>query len=226
MLSGCSFTDPQWQSNMPWSVQYSKKYPSYIVAKAGMGIKGICTETLYNLKDNLQIEKLILMLPTLWRMDIEVDEETYLCNAMVDRVWSENGDFRIDQTAKRKWLTSGGLNYIKTTEQGKLFDTLYRHQGFLVLLKEQIRALTTLLEYCRANSIQYYITAIQDPMEQLDGLDYVRHDIETLLQEAEYDTWLRFDDKFIDKFLQLNHLRHPNTQEHEIICKYVSELTS
>jgi hypothetical protein len=50
LLAGCSFTDPLWQEAVPWSVFYGKKYPSYIVAKAGMGIKGICTETLYYLE--------------------------------------------------------------------------------------------------------------------------------------------------------------------------------
>jgi hypothetical protein len=49
LLSGCSFTDPYWQKAVLWSVEFSKTTLSYIVAKAGMGIKGIATETMYYL---------------------------------------------------------------------------------------------------------------------------------------------------------------------------------
>ena len=88
LLVGCSFTDPTWQSAIPWSVEYAKKHPSYIVAKAGMGIKGICTEAMYYIKD-IEISKMIIILPTLWRMDIEVDEDTYLSNGMVDLLYAD-----------------------------------------------------------------------------------------------------------------------------------------
>ena len=47
LLVGCSFTDPTWQDAILWSVEYAKTHPSYIAAKAGMGIKGICTEAMY-----------------------------------------------------------------------------------------------------------------------------------------------------------------------------------
>jgi hypothetical protein len=88
LLIGCSFTDPMWQSAIPWSVEYAKTHPSYIVAKAAMGIKGICTEAMYYIKD-IEISKIIIILPTLWRIDIEVDEETYLCNSMVDLLYAD-----------------------------------------------------------------------------------------------------------------------------------------
>jgi len=79
LLVGCSFTDPAWQSVVPWSIEYAKTHPSYIVAKAGMGIKGICTEALCYLK-SIDVGKVIVVLPTLWRMDIEIDVGTHLCN--------------------------------------------------------------------------------------------------------------------------------------------------
>jgi hypothetical protein len=225
LLAGCSFTDPKWQTVTPWSVQYSQKQPSYIVAKAGMGIRGICTEALYYLKELADVTKVILVLPpSLWRMDIEVDHETYLCNAMVDNLYAENGVWKIQTTANRKWIVSGGLHYDKKTEYGKIFEMLYKHQGFLVVLKEHVRALRTLIDYCKSNNISYHITAGRDPMDQLQGLEYVQDQIECLLEEAEYNTWFKFDNKFIDKFLE--HDRHPDTKEHEILCKYIFELTN
>lgn len=224
MLSGCSFTDPRWQPMIPWSVQYSQQHPSYIVAQCGMSIYGICTEALYHLKTLTDIDKLILILPDLWRMDIEVDEETYLCNAIVDRLWAENGNYKIEIPGKRKWITSGGLHFDRKNERGRIFEVLYKHKGFLVLLKEQIRALKALIDYCKFNNISYYISAIQDPMDQLQGLDYIRDQIENLLQEAEYDNWFKFDDKFIDKFL--GHSNHPKTHEHKILCDHILKLTN
>ena len=217
-IAGCSFTDPTWQKDIPWSIEYSRHNLSYIVAKAGMGIKGICTESLYHLKTLSGIKKLIIILPTLWRMDIEVDEETYLCNCMVDILVS-NGTWQIKTPAKRKWLTSGGLNYDKSDEQAKIFDFLYRHQGFLVLAKEHFRALTMLIEYCKIHNIDYHISAIKDPLDQLQGLDYIREEIVQLLEEVEYSNWFRFDGKFIDQYLK--HDNHPTTQEHQDLCKHI-----
>ena len=120
LLLGCSFTDPLWQDATPWSVEYSKTHPSYIVAKAGMGIKGICTEGLNYLQQLPNIKKVIVLLPTLWRMDIEMDTETYLCNSMVDLLESSGGQWSIKIPAHRKWITSGGLHYDKNTEQAKI----------------------------------------------------------------------------------------------------------
>ncbi len=57
LLVGCSFTDPTWQSAIPWSVQYSSLDPCYISAKAGMGIKGICIEALYRLLELPDVKK-------------------------------------------------------------------------------------------------------------------------------------------------------------------------
>ena len=220
LLVGCSFTDPLWQKEIPWSIEYSQVYKSYIVAKVGMGIKGICTEALYYIKELPDISKVIIILPTLWRMDIEVDEETYLCNAMVDLLFDKS----IIKSAHRKWITSGGLNYDKDTEQGKIFSALYKHQGFLVLLKEHVRALKMLIDYCKSNNIEYYISSIKDPLDQFDGLNYIRDELTQLLDEVEYKLWFRFENKFIDKFLK--HSRHPSTQEHKIICKYILSETS
>lgn len=217
-IAGCSFTDPTWQKDIPWSIEYSRKNLSYIVAKAGMGIKGICTESLYYLKTLSGIKKLIIILPTLWRMDIEVDEETYLCNCMVDMLVS-NGTWQIKTPAKRKWLTSAGLNYDNSEEQAKIFDFLYRHQGFLVLAKEHFRALTMLIEYCKIHNIDYHISVIKDPLDQLQGLDYIREEIIQLLEEVEYSNWFKFDGKFIDQYLK--HDNHPTTQEHRDLCKHI-----
>lgn len=220
LLVGCSFTDPLWQKEIPWSIEYSQVYKSYIVAKAGMGIKGICTEALYYIKDLPDISKVIIILPTLWRMDIEVDEETYLCNTMVDLLSGSE----ISIPAYRKWITAGSLNYDPTTEQGKIFSALYKHQGFLVLLKEHLRALKLLMDYCKSKNIEYHISAIKDPLDQLDGLEYIKDRIIQLLEEVEYHLWFRFDGEFIDKML--NHTFHPTTQEHKIICKYILSETS
>jgi hypothetical protein len=200
LLIGCSFTDPSWQTAIPWSVEYSKTQPTYIVAKAGMGIKGIVTESLCYLGQLPNISTLIIVLPTLWRLDIEVDQETYLCNAMVDLLHSDS-NWHIVNAAKRKWIISGGLWCRRNTEQAQLFDLLYKHQGFLVIAKEHFTALKALLNYCKQCKIQYYISAIQDPMDQLTGLDYIKDDIVTLLDDVEYKNWFRFDNKFIDIIL-------------------------
>ena len=127
LLVGCSFTDFRWQKEIPWSIEYSKTYPSYIVAHAGMGIKGICTEAMYYLSGLSNISKVIIILPTIWRMEIEMDRETYLCNGIVDLVYHHN-DYSIVQQANRKWILSGGLHYDKKQEHGKIFEMLYKHQ--------------------------------------------------------------------------------------------------
>ena len=217
LLVGCSFTDPTWQSDIPWSILYSKVNPSYIVAKAGMGINGICTEAMYYI-ENLNISNMVIVLPTLWRMDIEVDEETYLCNAMVELAYADD-NYNVVEPAKRKWIISGGLHYPKDTEFSKIFDFLYKHQGFLVILKEHIRALTRLLNYCKMHNIEYKITAIQDPLEQLVGLDYIRENVIKLLNSVEYNNWIRFNGEFINKFL--GHEKHPTTEEHVELCKHI-----
>jgi hypothetical protein len=222
LLIGCSFTDPVWQKTIPWSVEYSKTHPSFIVAKAGMGIKGICTEAMYYLECLQQVDNIVMILPTLWRIDIEVDQETYLSNALVDlldcnQVWS------IAQKADRKWLVSGGLHYDRTSEQAHLFDFLYKHQGFLVIIKEQFRALKTLQNYCQQRKIKYYITSIQDPMDQLDGLDYIRNEVVNLLEDVDYKNWFKFNNLYIDKFL--GHKQHPTTAEHQLLCKHILDIT-
>jgi hypothetical protein len=221
LLVGCSFTDPQWQTTTPWSVEYAKTHPSYIVAKAGMGIRGICTEALYFLKKLPEIEKVIIVLPTLWRMDIEVDQETYLCNAMVDLLYGDNAMI-VAEKAVRKWITAGGTHFDKNTEHGKLFDSLYKHQGFLVMAKEHLRSLQMLINYCTMYNIKYNISAIQDPLDQLTGLEYIKADILELLKDVDYSNWFRFDNKFIDKFLK--HNQHPSTEEHKILCDYILKL--
>lgn len=219
LLVGCSFTDPMWQSAVPWSVEYAKTHPSYIVAKAAMGIKGICTETLYYIK-NIEVSKLIIILPSLWRIDVEVDQETYLCNTMVDLIYADQS-WKIITPATRKWITSGGLNYQKDKEYSATFEFLYKHQGFLVIAKEHFRALTMLLNYCKLNKIEYVISAIQDPLDQLIGLDYIKDEICSLLAEVEYNLWLRFDGKFIDQYL--GHNQHPTTEEHIKLNSYILE---
>jgi len=222
LLAGCSFTDPSWQDAIPWSVEYAKTHPAYIVAQAGMGIKGICTETLYYLSTLPDITKLIIVLPTLWRMDVEVDQETYLCNAMINLIRADS-KWQVDTRAVRKWVISGGLHYKKDTEQAVLFDFLYKHQGFLVIAKEHFQALKTLINYCKERKIQYYISAISDPLQQLDGLDYIESEIKQLLAEVEYDNWFRFENKFIDKFL--GHTQHPTTKEHQLLCKHILDVS-
>ena len=222
LLVGCSFTDPQWQNEVPWSVVYSKTYPSYIIAKAGMGIKGICTETMYYLKTLPTISKLIIILPTLWRLDVEMDQETYVCNAMVDLIHSDIND-KIITPAIRKWSISGGLHYNKDTDQAPIFDFLYKHQGFLEIAKEHFRALKVLLNYCKERKINYYISAIQDPLDQLNGVEYISDDITMLLNEVEYQNWFRFENNFIDKFL--GHTEHPTTEEHQVLCQHILNAT-
>jgi len=219
LLVGCSFTDPLWQSAIPWSVEYAKTQPCYITAKAGMGIKGICTEALYYLKD-IDVEKVIIILPTLWRMDIEVDKETYICNSVVDLLHADQ-TCAVEISATRKWITSGGLHYAKDQEYSAVFDFLYKHQGFLVIAKEHFKALTMLLNYCKLHNIEYVISAIQDPLDQLTGLDYIRNEISDMLDQVEYDLWFRFDGKFIDRYL--GHSRHPSTKEHQDLCNCIIE---
>jgi hypothetical protein len=217
-LAGCSFTDPVWQEEIPWSVEYAKLFPSYIVSKAGMGIYGICTESLYYLQELENISQVIIILPTLWRLDIEVDQETNLGNSIIDLIRAD-AQWSVIKPGVRKWLISGGLHYNKKTEQAKIFEFLYTHKGFLVLAKEHFRALKLLINYCKDRKINYYISAIKDPLDQLVGLDYIRPNICDLLNEVEYDKWIRFDGKFIDKFL--DHEKHPSTSEHKIISDYL-----
>ncbi len=221
LLAGCSFTDPRWQTDIPWSVEFSKTHPSFIVANAGMGIKGIATEAMYYLKDLPNISTLVIVLPTMWRLDVEVDKETYLCNAMVDLLHATDKWYTV-APATRKWLISGGLHYDRTTEQAVLFDFLYKHQGFLVTAKEHFGALKVLLNCCKQRKIQYYISAIQDPLHQLQGLDYVREEIVELLEAVEYNNWFKFDNQFIDKFL--GHTKHPTTAEHRLLCNRILDI--
>lgn len=219
LLVGCSFTDPVWQSAIPWSIEYSKIYPSYIVAKAGMGIKGICTEAMYYLP-SLNVSRVVIILPTMWRLDVEMDVESQLCNAMVDLLVA-NQPWEVSKAATRKWITSGGLHYSKNTKYALIFDFLYQHQGFLVIAKEHFRALTQLIEYCKLHSIEYAITAIQDPLDQLTGLDYIKNDFCDLLDQVEYNSWVRFNGKFIDQYL--GHKKHPSTKEHQDLCNRILE---
>ena len=220
-IAGCSFTDPCWQTVVPWSIIYSKQQPCYISAKAGMGINGICTEALYwlDLVKN-EVDTVIAILPTLWRYDIEVDEETYLCNSMVDLLTSHSKGWTIHTSAIRKWIISGGLHYDKSTEMAPAFDFLYKHQGFLVIAKENFRALAQLINYCKYHNMRYMISAIQDPLDQLVGLDYITDRIASLLHDVDYHDWFRFDGHFIDKFL--GHSDHPNEQEHVILSDYIT----
>ena len=221
-LIGCSFTDPTWQDAVPWSVLWGRENPCFISAKAGMGIKGICTEARYYMQSlQAPVRRAIVILPDLWRYDIEVDVETYLCNAMVDFVSSDSEGWRVEIPAERKWVTSGGLHYRKDTEFAKIFDFLYRHQGFLVILKEHLRALSQLIDYFKSQKIQYHISAIQDPLDQLVGLDYIKQDVLLLLEQVDYHNWIRFGNGFIDKFL--NHQDHPNDHEHEKIYQYLKD---
>jgi len=223
LLIGCSFTDPLWQTDIPWSIHYSKVCPSYIVAKAGMGIKGICTEAQYYLQNLENIDKAIIMLPTMWRLDIEIDEESVYSNCMLDLLYSHE-DYKIHTPAIRKWLTSGGLNYPKNKSEYKIFDLMYKQQGFKVIAKEHLNALKILLNSLRERKIQYYITAICDPLDQLQGLDYIKSEFCNLLNDVEYNSWIRFDGKFIDKFLK--HSNHPSTEEHQLLCQYLINSTT
>lgn len=219
LLAGCSFTDPTWQHDVPWSVEYGKQHSCYIVAKAGMGIYGICTETLYWLQRLTDVDKVIVILPTLWRMDIEVDQETNLCNAMVDLLTSSNDTWKIETNATRKWITSGGLHYERKTERTKIFDLLYKHKGFLVIALEHIRALKMLINFCNYRKIAIHISAIQDPLDQLLGLEYIKSEVTESLESVNYNSWIRFDGQFIDKFL--GHTDHPTTEEHKILCQHI-----
>jgi hypothetical protein len=218
LLVGCSFTDPTWQEDVPWSVEFSKTHPSYIVAKAGMGIKGITTEAMYYLEQLPHIETCVIILPTLWRMDIETSEETYMCTAMVDLLKADVSGYTIDKPAKRKWITSGGLHYDKNTKHGNIFNTLYKHQGLLVILKEHLRSLQVLINYCKMNNIRYYISAIADPAEEVEYYD-IKHKAFELLNAVEYKTWFRFDGKFVNRFL--SHDKHPSTEEHVVLSEYI-----
>lgn len=222
LLIGCSFTDPTWQDVKPWSVLYGHEVPSYIIAKAGMGIRGVCTEAVYYLDTmHSEINNVVIVLPTLWRYDIEVDTETYLCNAMVDLVECDEQGWRIKLPAARKWITSGGLHYKKDTEMAPALNFLYKHQGSLVIVKEHFRALERLINRCKKYKINYLISAIQDPLDQLTGLDYIREDIMQILIAVDYCNWFRFEGKFIDQFLK--HQNHPNNQEHEILYSYIRQ---
>ena len=219
-LAGCSFTDPTWQDAVPWSIYYSKQHASYICAKAGMGIKGICTETLYYIDQIPDVIKtLIIVIPTLWRYDVEVDVETYLCNSMVDLLTCNDQGWKRHYHANRKWLTSGGLHYKKNTEMAPMFDFMYKHQGNLVIAKEHFRALERLIVYCKEHKIKYLISAIKDPLDQLVGMDYIRSEIELVLEKVEYDRWVRFEGLFIDKFLK--HDNHPSSEEHHVLFNHI-----
>lgn len=224
LLVGGSFVDPCWQDVETWALKYAKIYPSYIVAKAGMGIKGICTEAIYYLEDLDNISKVIVMLPNLWKIDIEIDEETYIATATVDLLWADDTGVQIKEKAHRKWVTSKGLTWDKKTEQAPVFEFALKHQGFLVLAKEHFRALKQLLDMCQQRNISCYVTTTHDPLSELLGLDYIRPQIEKILQSVDYATWIKFDDQFVSDFLQV--VDHPDNHEHEILCKYILDATN
>ena len=217
LLVGCSFTDPQWQDAVPWSIHYSKNYQtSYLVAQAGIGWNGICTEA-YIYAQKLEFDHCVIMLPTLWRMDIETNHEGVMCNAVVNLLEHN----KIIIPGARKWLISGGLNFEQRLQgkEKKLVDQLYNYRSFLSILREHVLKLKLLLYSLRERKILYTITAIADPMHQLDGLDYIKDDIIELLDSVEYKHWLRFDGKFIDEFV--GHNKHPTTEEHKLIGDYI-----
>jgi hypothetical protein len=224
LLIGSSFVNPIWQDVETWAAQYSKIYPSYIVANPGMGIKGVCTEALYYLEELNDISKVIVMLPDLWKIDIEIDEETYISNSMTDLLWADSAGVVIKQKAHRKWITSGSMVWDKKTEMALIFDFVLKHQGFLVIVKEHFRELKRLIDTCRCKNISCYITAARDPLSELSGLDYIRPQVEKILQDVNYDSWTRFDGKFVNDFLK--HNKHPTAQEHTVLCKYIFELTN
>jgi hypothetical protein len=218
LIAGCSFTDPLWQDEVPWSVEFGKTHPTYIVAKAGMGIKGIATEAMYFLKTLPTVNTCIIILPTLWRLDVEVSVDMSDCTAMVDLLDVNSSGVRIKSDAMRKWLLSGGLHYDNTTKYGKLFKQMYKYQDLLVILKEHLRSLEILINYCKNNNIAYYISAISDPKEELEHYD-IKHEAFALLDDVEYSSWFRFDGTFINRFLK--HDNHPTTSEHVLISEYI-----
>lgn len=188
-----------------------------------MGIKGLCTEALAFLRQLPNVDKVIVLLPNLWRLDIEMDQETWICNCMVDLMHADQ-QLEILPGSGRKWITSGGLNFDRTTEQAPIFEWLYKHQGFLVIAKEHFKALRSLIDYCKLHNIDYHISTIQDPMHQLQGLDHVRNHLDHELSTVEYHNWFRFDHKFVDEFL--GHRDHPSDQEHMILCKHIIKNTT
>ena len=218
LLVGCSFTDPLWQDAIPWSVEFSKTHPSYIVAKAGMGIKGITTEAMYFLENLPSIDKCVIILPTLWRLDIETSEETDMCTAMVDLLKANSRECKIYKHATRKWILSGGMHFDTKSKYSKIFKLLYKHQGLLVILKEHLRSLSVLINYCKVNDIKYYISAISDPKEELEHYD-IKNEALALLSNVEYDSWFKFDGLFINRFLK--HDNHPSTNEHILLSDYI-----
>jgi hypothetical protein len=223
LLIGCSFTDPQWQPTViPWSINYADKTPSYIVAQAGMGIKGIITEAMYFLENTNTIDRCVVILPDLWRIDIELDNETYIGNAMVDVLVSDSNGYEIFQPATRKWVISGGITYDRTSEYAKIFDFLYKHQSFYVILKEQMRYLKFFINHCKNNNIEYHISAISDPMPQMQCLDFIIDDVNALMKDVEYESWFTFAGMFIDEFL--GHNKHPTTEEHIVLTEYIKML--
>jgi hypothetical protein len=225
LLIGASFVDPVWEPETKfWSTEYARHMPSYIVAKAGMGIKGVCVETLYHLERLNNVSTVIAMLPNLWKIDLEVDVETYLCNAMVDLLEADELGYRVLEPAQRKWLISGSVKWPPDTEQAPIFDFLFKHQGFLVVAKEHFRELRRLQDYCDSRKIQLHITTTMDPLDELTGLDYIRDDIISLLNTVRYDSWFRFDGKFINQFL--GHEVHPTTQEHQVLFEHIHHMIS
>lgn len=227
LLVGCSFTDPRWQDDIPWSVEYSKTHPSYIVAQASMGIKGICTEAIDYLKKIPTITNMVILLPTLFRLDIELDKAAPMCNNILDLVHAKDGNWKKVIEGERKWICSGGLHYNANKKISqthiRLFNSLYKEQGFLVIAKEHLQALKLLLYYCKDRKIQYYISTIKDPMHQLHGLDYIHKEIVNMLEEVEYNQWFRFDGKFVDEFL--GHSKHPTTREHQVLGQHIIDIT-
>ena len=216
LLAGCSFTDPLWQDTVPWSVYYSKTYhKSYIVAKAGMGWSGICTEA-YMYARQLDISHCVIMLPTVWRCDIEVNHEGTMCNAMVDLLEHD----QVIKPSERKWIVSGGLNYQHLDKElVRAFDWQYQYKNFLSIFRSHALALKTLQLYLKSIDVTYTVTAIRDPMEQLEGMEYIQNELEDLLHDVEYNTWLKFDGKFINEWLI--HDNHPTTKEHKQIGDYI-----
>jgi len=225
LLAGCSFTDPIWQEEkyIPWSVHFAKENPSYIIAKGGMGIHGISTLA-YDFIQNNQIDELILLLPTIWRYDYEVDLEYHTMNASVDVLFGNKDGYKVHEKSKRNWLLSYGLHFREDhtdKEITKFFDLMYKSSGWLVMFRNQMKSLKSLLDLCKSKNITYHISSIQDPMDQMFFDDIKQELVDLLNSYGEYQDWFKFDGKFLNYYL--GHDDHPSTEEHIQISNYISK---
>lgn len=233
LLVGASYADPMLNINTgrseeyirTWAVQYAEDTPSYIIAMSGMGVDGLVRETLHRLEEDVSVDRVVFMVPPLFRLDIEQNEEGHRAGAMLDLFLYEHDLIKV-MPAKRKWIISGGIASYDSSPYKKEFAHTYKTKEFYVLFKDSYFALKSLKDHCTVNGIKLYLTSNVDPADVIisAGLGYVEDDVNRMLTSLDYEDWIRYNDnkQFIDDAMYIER-GHPTEEQHAIIANRIKE---